>query len=188
MRPEETTLYSGGARGAEAAFGELAEKYGLAEVNFTFEGHHIQRNAHARPLSDGELAKANVSMAEVSKRLGRDFSMRPWMLRILQSIWYQVNNGYQVFIVGTIQEDGTVKGGTGWAAELAKLYNRPLYVFDQEKGQWYAWKADGWKEETPILSHRTVCGTGTRQLTDVGKQALEELFARSFSLASAVGY
>ena len=29
--------------------------------------------------------------------------------------------------------DDTVKGGTGWGAEFAKLCNKPLFVFDQDK-------------------------------------------------------
>lgn len=180
MNPENVTLFSGGARGAEATFGDLAERYGTAQVNFTFAGHHIQRTDGARSLTPEELAKGNVSMVEVSKRLGRDYSTRPWMRQILQSIWHQVNNGYQVFIVGTIQEDGTVTGGTGWAAELAKMYNRPLHVFDQNKGHWFTWRNDTWVEEVPTIAHQKICGTGTRNLNDAGREAIEALFARSF--------
>jgi hypothetical protein len=180
MKADEVTLFSGGARGAEATFGECAEKHGLSEVNFTFEGHHIQRKRHTRELSAQELAKADVSMTEVSKRLKLDYSMRPWMLKILQSLWHQVNNGYEVFIVGSIHEDGTVKGGTGWGAELAKMFNRPLHVFDQEKGRWFSWKDGSWAEELPSITRTTFCGTGTRHLTEAGRKAIEDLFARSF--------
>lgn len=180
MTANEVTLYSGGARGTEEAFGVVAEQYGAAEVNFTFQGHHIQRTKGARVLSDQELAQADVVMVEVSKRLNRDFSTRPWMRQILQSIWHQVNSGYQVFVVGAIQGDGTVTGGTGWAAELSKMFNRPLHVFDQEKGHWFTWRNDTWVEEVPVIAHYKVCGTGTRHLNDAGKKAIEELFARSF--------
>jgi len=180
MNPSDVTLFSGGARGAEAAFGEAAARHGVTEVNFTFEGHHIQRTQGSRKLAAPDLAKSDVSMAEVSKRLHRDYSTRPWMRQILQSIWHQVNSGYQVFVVGEILGDGTVKGGTGWAAELAKLYNRPLHVFDQEKGHWFTWRNDTWVEEVPAVSKSTLCGTGTRNLNEAGKKAIQELFARSF--------
>lgn len=181
MNPRDVTLYSGGARGAEAAFGQAAEAHGVAEVNFTFPGHHIQRAVNTRLLTAEDLGKGDVSMAEVSKRLGRDYSTRPWMRQILQSIWHQVNTGYQVFIVGMIQEDGTVKGGTGWAGELAKMFNRPLHVFDQEKARWFSWKNDRWIEDLPTIAHKAVCGTGTRNLTRFGGEAIQDLFARSFS-------
>ena len=180
MQPQDVTLYSGGARGAEAAFGEVASEHGVNEVSFTFDGHHIQRRVNTRSLSPEDLAKGDVSMTEVSKRLHRDYSTRPWMRQILQSIWHQVNNGYQVFIVGVILNDGTVKGGTGWAGELAKMWNRPLHVFDQEQGHWFTWRNDTWIEDRPVIAHRTICGTGTRNLNEAGRKAIEDLFARSF--------
>ena len=40
-------------------------------------------------------------------------------------------------------DDHTVKGGTGWGAEFAKLCNKPLFVFDQERDRWFAWKRRG---------------------------------------------
>ena len=39
MNREDRILFSGAAPGAEAAFGESGERYGIDEVNFTFEGH-----------------------------------------------------------------------------------------------------------------------------------------------------
>jgi len=181
MRATDITLFSGGARGAESAFGQMAEKYGMGQINFTFEGHHINRSINTRSLGPADLAKSDVSMAEVSKRLGRDYSTRPWMRKILQSIWYQVNSGYQVFVVGAIQDDATVKGGTGWAVELAKMFNRPLHVFDQEKGQWFTWKDQAWAADEPVITHKTICGTGTRKINDAGREAVEALFAKTFN-------
>lgn len=181
MNPKEVTLYSGGARGTEAEFGEAAAAHGLKEVNFTFAGHHINRSVSMHTLTPEELAKSDVSLEEVSKRLKRDYSTRPWIRQILQSIWHQVNGGYQVFVVGEILWDGTVKGGTGWAAELAKLYNRPLHVFDQIKECWFSWKDGTWVEETPVIEHATLCGTGTRHINDAAIRAITDLFERSFS-------
>ena len=43
MKPEDCILYSGAANGAEAQFGAAAERYGIDEVNFTFEGHNDAR-------------------------------------------------------------------------------------------------------------------------------------------------
>jgi hypothetical protein len=180
MKPQDITLYSGGARGAEAAFGEAAAAIGAKEVNFTFEGHHIERSEHTIVLTDDELSGSDVVMEEVAKRLGRDYAKSPWMRRILQSIRHQVNSGYQIFIIGTIQSDGTVKGGTGWAAELGKMMNRPMSVYDQDKEDWFVWKNDAWVVAEPKIEHFAITGTGTRNLTDAGAKAIKDLFARSF--------
>jgi hypothetical protein len=180
MKAKDVTLFSGGARGSETAFGETAAAYGVAEVNFTFDGHHIQRKSDMRSLATEDLVKGDVTMTEVSRRLHRDYSTRPWMRQILQSIWHQVNNGYQVFVVGAIQSDGTVKGGTGWAAELGKMFNRPLHVYDIERHDWFAWRNGTWVTDLPTIKHNTICGTGTRNIPEEGVKAIQDLFARSF--------
>src|SRR5262249_19744483 len=102
--------------------------------------------------------------------------------RVLQSIWHQVNHGQQIFVVGTILPDNTVRGGTGVAAEYAKFFNKPLFVFDQPKHGWFRWTGDAWQPaKDPVVSERHFTGTGTRFIDASGRQAIETLFARSFA-------
>src|SRR6185369_1235717 len=107
--------------------------------------------------------------------------------KILQTLWYQVNNGQEIYVVGSIQEDDTVRGGTGWGAEFAKLCNKPLYVFDQDRDSWFHWTGSAWAPATganaPVIAHPHFTGTGTRSLRANGMKAIEELFSRSFSAA-----
>lgn len=84
-------------------------------------------------------------------------------------------------MVGKIQEDGTVKGGTGWGAEFAKLCNKPLFVFDQGKEGWFHWQEERWVPiEAPVIRHPHFTGTGTRLLEEKGRRAIAGLFDRSF--------
>lgn len=182
MKSEECILFSGGARGAEAAFGEQAERLGIEEVNFTFEGHSIIRERGIRMLNHEELEKGDVSLSYVSKLLNRTYTETPAFRKILQSIWYQINEGQEIYVIGVIKEDGTVKGGTGWGAEFAKLCNKPLFVFDQEKDAWFSWAKTKWLDGAePVIEHPHFSGTGTRLLEPNGEKAIAELFARSFS-------
>ncbi|UCF35296.1 MAG: hypothetical protein JSU96_10585 [Acidobacteriota bacterium] len=174
------TLYSGGHRGAESKFGELAEKWGIAEVNYSFDGHNIQRASGVRVLDEVELSKGNVSMEIVSARMGRTYTSSSKIRKVTQLIFHMVNSGYHVIAVGWIQPDGTVKGGTGWGVELAKLFNRPLHVFDQDRNTWFAWKNHEWVVETPTITSDSFAGTGTRNLSKSGEAALLDLFERSF--------
>ena len=177
------TLYSGGLRGAEAEFGRCAEKWGINEVNFSFKGHKMDRVKDVRVLSEEELKQGDISMEIVSKRMGRTYAEADKIRRVIQSIFHIVNNGYQIFAVGWIRPDGTVKGGTGWAVELGKLFNRPVSVFDQNENRWFTWKEGKWVEDLPKIEHKTFAGTGTRYLTEEGKRAIEDLFERSFGPA-----
>jgi hypothetical protein len=181
MKPEESILFSGAANGAEAAFGAAAERHSVAEVNFSFEGHNDARTRGIRVLTEPELKQGDVSLSYVSRLMNREFRDTRLFRRVLQSIWHQVNNGLEVFVVGRILDDATVRGGTGWGAEFAKLCNKPLYVFDQTRGRWHRWTGDEWAEHgSPIITQPRFTGTGTRFLDGSGAKAIEELFARSF--------
>ncbi|MDC3953483.1 hypothetical protein [Polyangium jinanense] len=175
-------LYSGGAKGAEAAFGACAERWGLTETNYSFEGHTLrERTRGVQVLSEADLRRGDFSLVYVSKRLGRVLSEIPLVRNVLQTIWYQINAAREVFVVGQIQDDGTVRGGTGWGAELARLWKKPLYVFDQQKRTWFRWSGTAWEMATlPMIKSEAFAGIGTQNLTDDGKQAIEELFQRSF--------
>lgn len=182
MSNKEYSLYSGGLRGAEETFGECAEAHGVNEINFSFDGHKCSRGKNITLLGDEELKKGNISMEIVSTRMGRRYAQADKIRKVFQIIFHMVNKGYQVFAIGWIQSDKTVKGGTGWGVELAKFFNRPVSVFDQGTNKWYTWEKDEWVENEPVISHKTFCGTGTRNLSDEGKKAIEDLFKRSFAL------
>lgn len=182
MNSADVILYSGGAVGAETCFGEFAEKYGIDEVNFSFEGHEMGRARGIRVLTHEELKNGDVSLAYITKLLKRTFPNTDVIRKVLQTIWYQINNSREIFVIGTILEDDTVKGGTGWGAEFAKICNKPLFVFDQDKDKWYKWDKTDWIEhKDPTISEIHFCGTGTRFLKDNARKAIEDLFIRSFA-------
>ena len=185
MNPKDCILFSGGAPGAEAAFGEAAERYGVEEVNFTFDGHRMTRTRGVRALNHEELQAGDVSLEYVSRLMHRRYTDAETIRKILQTLWYQVNNGQEIYVIGTVLDDGTVRGGTGWGAEFAKLCNKPLHVFDQEKKCWERWTGDDWTvcgpHDLPVISHPHFTGTGTRLLQETGKSAIEQLFKRSFA-------
>jgi hypothetical protein len=184
MDSRDCILFSGGARGAEAEFGACAERHCIEEVNFTFEGHKIARHRGVRVLNHEELQNGDVSLAYVSRLMHRRFTDAPTIRKILQTIWYQVNSGQEIYVIGAVLEDGTVRGGTGWGAEFAKLCNKPLHVFDQEKNSWFTWTGEDWEKRSsangPLIAHPHFSGTGTRTLKANGKRAIEDLFTRSF--------
>lgn len=180
MKPQDCILFSGGMKGAESEFGANAEKYGVEEVNYTFEGHPMARKRGVRFLTHEDLQHGDVSLAYVSKLMNRKYNTGPLFRKVLQSIWHMINNAQEVFVVGMILDDDTVKGGTGWGAEFAKLCNKTLYVFDQDRNDWFRWQKDHWKKEVPTIKHKHFAGTGTRFLTAEGKKAIRELYEHSF--------
>jgi hypothetical protein len=180
MNPTECVLYSGGLKGAEAAFGAAAERHGIEEVNFTFDDHVIERTRGVRTLSHAELAHGDVSLAYVSKLMHRHYPETDYIKKVLQTIWHQINNAQEVYVIGKVLDDDTVMGGTGWGAEFAKLCNKPVCVFDQDRDVWLRWTGAAWKSYEPTINHAHFAGTGTRFVRDNGMAAVAQLFARSF--------
>lgn len=181
LNPEKCILYSGGAAGTEQFFGALAESWGIEEVNFSFEGHQIERSRGVRVLTNEELSLKDVSLTYVSRLMNREYTRAPLFRKVLQSICWQVTSGNQIIVVGAIQADNTVKGGTGWGAEFAKICNKPLLVFDQPRSAWFEWRKDAWAEvQNPVIDHERFTATGTRFLEDNARIAIQDLFGRSF--------
>ena len=184
MNKEDFILFSGGAQGAEAEFGANAERLGIEEINFTFEGHTIMRKRGLRVLNHEELRNGDVSLEYISKLMNRRYTDNTTFRKIIQTIWYQINSGQEVFVIGEIMKDKTVKGGTGWGAEFSKICNKPLHVFDQKNNSWFTWNKMDWMEckkgDEPIISRNHFTGGGTRILDENGKTAIRELFERSF--------
>jgi len=180
MKSEECTLYHGGLKGAESLFGATAEQYGVSEVILTFEGHKLNREKNPVILTEAELQRGDISMELASRMMNRTYYETDKIRKVLQIIFHMVNKGHQVFVIGTILDDKSVKGGTGWAVELAKLFNRPLHVFDQSRNSWFTWKDGEWAEDTPTIKYSTFVGSGTRYLSEEGTAAVEKLFADSF--------
>ncbi len=175
------TLLSGGAAGAEAEFGACAERWGLAEITFSFPGREVSRRRGLVELSDAQLAKGDVSRAYLTAQMNRTYSDDASFRKILQSLWHQVSTAGAVFVIGSIQEDDTVRGGTGWAAQLARRWKKPLFVFDQEREQWLTWSGTEWREDdAPLIDTPRFAGTGTMHLTDSGRRAIQDLFRDSF--------
>lgn len=184
MPTSEHTLFSGGAEGAESEFGQCAEQHAVVEVNFTFPGHEVSRQRGLQLLTPDELSQGNATLVAIARDIHRHLPDNELSRFLLLSIWHQVHHGEAVFVVGRIQGDGTVTGGTGWGAEYAKQCNKPLYVFDQSRDAWYRWGNGDWEPEgAPVVATAHFTGTGTRYLEANGKAAIGALFARSFGAA-----
>src|SRR5436309_15531466 len=113
MKPEDCVLYSGAAKGAEEAFGTAAERHGIEEVNFTFEWHNDSRTRGIRVLTHAELKHGDGSLTYVGRLMNRTFSDTPVLRKMIQSIWQQINNGQEIYVVGHILTDSMATGEIG---------------------------------------------------------------------------
>jgi len=181
MKADDMTLFSSATRGAEEEFGRLAEQYGIQEINYSYAGHPNTRSRGLHELTPGELLKGDVSLHYVSRLLNRNYTEKGDIFRkVLQTQFHIVNSSKEIFVVGEIQDDQTVKGGTGWGTEFAKICNKTLHVYDQKRDGWFRWQDSQWVSvSNPVISEREFGGIGTRYLEDNGRAALASLFSAS---------
>ena len=175
----EMHLIHGGHRGAEAEFGVAAEKWGISETTLSFEGRLAERATNVETLDDEALREGRVSMEFVFQSLGRRFATGTGIRRVIKLMFHVVKRSDELFAIGWIVDDNHVRGGTGWGVELAKLFNRRVHLFDQDRECWLSWIDRKWVPSNPLLPAGRFSATGTRKLTAAGKQAIEDLFARS---------
>ena len=82
-------------------------------MNFTFEGHARGRQRGVRVLNHEELKNGDVSLEYVSKLMNRRYTESPTLRKVLQSIWYQINNGQEIYVVGEIRDEYDVLSNRG---------------------------------------------------------------------------
>ena len=131
---DDYILFSGGAPGAERPI--RRERRAARHRGSQLRLRGPRARPHARPAHP-EPRGAEGRRRQPRLRLEADeppLHGRPDHPQGAAEIWYQVNHGQEIFVIGAILPTiNTVKGGTGWGAEFAKLCNKPLFVFDQDR-------------------------------------------------------
>jgi len=171
--PERVTLMGESAGGVSVCLHLLApESRGLFHRAVTQSG-----------LCDAELAtldEAEAGLSLLNRRVHAQWERSELLRRVLQAQWHLVRAVDALYVVGSIQPDGTVHGGTGWAVDLARHRGIPVYVFDQDAEAWRRTAAEGWAPAQPRITAQVFGGTGTRFLMPAGRAAIEALFRESF--------
>ena len=173
------TNHSGGAVGSDSYWGEIGEKYGITSKHYYAQGSKTPKGNTS--VSKEDLLEADIHLLKANETLKRKFpASNEYVNNLLRRNWQQVKNADAVFAISTIK-DNIVEGGTGWAVQMAIDNNKPVYVFDQNTNKWYKYNAGTWVEvETPILT-KNFAGIGTRNLSESGKKAIEDVYRATFN-------
>ena len=127
-------VFSGGAVGADTAWGEAMAK----------EGATVFHYYHGKPTPNGNSPVPEDLFKEGVERVRRTGAQRgipeaSYMkyIHLLARNWAQVKPADAVYAVGTIDASGNVKGGTAWAVCFATEEKKPVYFLRQDTGEWF---------------------------------------------------
>jgi len=186
--------HSGGAVGADSYWGRIGEQYGVVSNHYYYGDKTPEGNFEisGEDYEEGRYESAKAAYYNYGYKY-------PTMKdhRLIRN-WSQVKYSEAIFAVGHLvipgeklfphQKNDTrvalnaaVQGGTGYAVAMAILHGKPVYVFDQERKQWYK-NIDGkwFVSEVPVLT-KNFAGIGTRDLNEDGKKAIETVYEKTIT-------
>jgi hypothetical protein len=181
---------SGGAPGSDMVFEKECVDNGIEIIAWSFANHHTD-SKFRKILTQEELKEGWEHAVIANQTLKRNVNfLSPYVKNLLSRNWFQVKNSDAVFAIGVIQKENwnIVNGGTGWAVQMAIDSNKPLYVFDQEKGYWFVYsliKDQDNNDRGTFLTNKdsiflpklteNFAGVGTREINDNGIKAIKDL-------------
>lgn len=176
---------SGGAEGADTAWGEAAKAAGHDVRHYVFGGINKK---HAYPrfyLNWCELLQAEPHLKKANETLKRgNFPYKSeYVINLLRRNYWQVKNTERVYAVAPLDlNKQQVRGGTGWAVQMAIDLGVPeIYVFDTVKSMWftYVWKPYDCFAVNPSMPpkpHGRYTGIGSREITEAGLAAIKQVY------------
>ena len=165
--------HSGGAVGADYEWSKQGATYGVVSRHYWYGQCTPYGNVKVSE-EDFEEGQRRVLLAN------RVLHRRPERyMSLLARDYCQVKYAEAIFAIGQLYR-GNVKGGTGWAVQMAIDDGKPVYLFDQEQGTWLTLKEGSWNRcEVPVLT-QNFAGIGSRNITERGIQAIEAVYRKTF--------
>ena len=188
--------FSGGAFGADKDWDESVSVHGAKVFHYWYEDAKQSKPPYANtlmPADEIEEGKREAALA-AARMYGYQYQKMSSMLLVRD--WAQAKHADAVFAIAQIRKAGelfdgkksdddrvlkvdSVVGGTGYAANMAILHGKPVYVFNQVSSDafpigWYEYS----KEQNTFIScdvpvlTKNFAGIGSRNLTDEGKKAI----------------
>lgn len=188
--------HTGGAIGSDSYFESISKSYGFNVNAYSYKTNYHNSNNKVE-ISEEDYHEGIVKIKEANKILKRS-NIEKYM-NLLSRNWAQVKYSSAIIAIGAIilpndiNSQGyknkakieVVDGGTGYAVMMGILETKLIYVFDQNKEQWYKWSYVIGKFITcdiPVLPEEITdfAGIGTRQLNNAGSEAINNFFKVNF--------
>ncbi len=183
------TLHSGGAIGSDHQWGIQGADYGVIPYHYYLGEPTPYGNTRISEADAIEgLGKATVAARQMGRIEPNQFIRNHLIIRN----WCQVKYAEAVFAITTMLPVGSLldygktalirqgKGGTGYAIQMAINEGKPVFVFDQERQDWFFHNHDGWRRSFVPTLTENFAGIGTRQINKFGVNAIKSVYCKTF--------
>ena len=197
--PKNYINYSGAAQGGDTIWASIGKEFGIGkQVDY--------RPEHLKQLTPDQDIEVEKAYQQAVKDLGRrPLEKGTFAGGLVRRDYLQAKAADGIFAISTLVSPGQkdskgytnktnstiISGGTGYAVQMAINLGKEVHVYDQTKKQWYKYqynqnllgektKGDFIKESTPILTQK-YAGIGTREINEFGKQAIRDVYEKTFT-------
>lgn len=175
--PKDYTNHSGGAIGADSMWDTIGREFGVTDHRHYWYYKPNPKSLPKHEITEREYKEGEYMVAQANKTLRRRNTEK--YMYLLARNWAQVKHSGAIYAIGSIYHN-RVNGGTGWACQMAIDIEKPLYVYEQYKKQWYFWNENSFEVcVTPVLV-KDFAGIGTREINDDGIQAIRNVYIKTF--------
>lgn len=182
--------HSGGCPGSDMTWENEGYNYGIETIAYSFP-NHSQKSRNPKILSVKELEEGFQHAEIANKTLKRNlYSLRSTYVRnLISRNWFQVKNSDAIYAIGTFVNDQhtLVNGGTGWAVQMAIDSLKPVFLFEQNVGNWFTY-VHGYTQNAftqlskiPTLTSN-FAGIGTREINQAGTEAIKEILKANINV------
>ena len=180
MQENTPICCSGGAVGADLAWGYAAEAAGHDVMHFIFQGHKSTASKEQLyVLNREQLAEAEPHLTNANKTVKRRWPVNNQFVgNLLRRNYFQVRYSDSLYAVTHFDNYGMVDGGTAWAVQMMiDLHpNARIYLFDQKVGSWFQWKGAWMPAMQPSTPTGIYAAVGSRALSPKGLAAIKSVF------------
>src|SRR5882757_5747764 len=135
----ENICFSGGAVGADMAWGAEALKQNHNVIHYSFPGHNVKNTPlnTVYTLSIEDLKEADPYLIEANRLLQRHIKFDGnYIVNLMRRNYFQIKFAESIYAIGSI-DNGKIPGGTAWAITMGILKGMDnIFIFDQVKNNW----------------------------------------------------
>ncbi len=194
---EFIVCHSGGAVGSDSFWESEGAKYGIKTKAYSYKTK-IHNSINKVEISRDDYLEG-INEVKLANRVLCRYGIDKYM-NLLARNWAQVKYSDKLFAIGYIINPGeknkrgyynksefqSIDGGTAYAFRMAINNNKPVYVFDQGSNSWFRWSYVSMsfiKTDTPIIDCLNFAGIGTRELSELGMDAIINVYKKTFNIS-----
>jgi hypothetical protein len=172
-------IHSGGATGADQAFGDYGTRFGYKVIHHSFAGYQVNGKGEVAIHSQADIPTISASLGKAAQVLNRLYPPKTsYDHMLLVRDYFQVINSEFLIAVASLENETMLTEGTAWTVQVAISKGKTVYVYDDyQTYEWYVSQKGNkfihYSGTIPNIGE--FAGIGSRKISERGLNTIIEL-------------